>query len=541
MATQEQIQLVLEQNQELHARLEAVTQQLATVQAAQASQPVAPAPRSSITPPIDTRVLGKPDHFDGSTNAWKDWSTVLRAYSGAVNPELQRHMLRAETTEDAVDNLALSVDASSASQTLYYILIMLCKGSALTRVVNSGTAEGLQAWRALCRFYEPKTATRHASLLLEVLNFDFQGEPQERIAAFDRVVSRYELAAGEVVGSKVKVGLILKQLPEGGLKQHLVLNLERWDTYEKLRSEVENIARAQAAAQHSTVPMDLNAINPTKGGSGVKGGKAKGGKGGPNAQDACRICGKTGHWAKDCWQKDKGAGKGKGKKGTGKDGSKGGKQERDKSKTKCWKCGKTGHMAKECRSGGAHSLTESGGDQAPPPVSGLFLAALHSKGSIHSVSRGRVVLGIDSGAAASAIMDEVAADFPIVADGSAGSYYESAAGEQIEDRGQVTIACKVEQEKSESQLRVLRMRRAAVTKNLLAVDDLLATGHRVVFDRGPDGRDASYMEHKMSGLKTRFHYSRRVWELHVEVLSQQRTKEVVDGHQGSVPSWPALL
>eukprot|EP00971_Amphidinium_carterae_P319662 6353145-Amphidinium_carterae.1 len=408
MATPEQIQLVLEQNRELHARLEAVTQQLATVQAAQAAQPAVPAPRVSATPTIDTRALGKPDHFDGSTNAWKDWSTVLRAYSGAVNPELQRHMHRAETTEDAVDNLALSVDASSASQTLYYILIMLCKGSALTRVVNSGTAEGLQAWRSLCRFYELKTATRHASLLLEVLNFDFQGEPQERIAAFDRVVSRCKLAAGEVVGSKVKVGLILKQLPDGGLKQHLVLNLERWDTYEKLRSEVENIARAQAAAQHSTIPMDLHAINPTKGGSGIKGGKAKGGKGGSN-NDACRICGKTG--------------KGKGKKGSGKDGSKGGKQERDKSKTKCWKCGKTGHLAKECRSGGAHSLTESGGDHAPPPpVSGLFLAALHSKGSIHAVSRGRVVLGIDSGAAASVIMDEVAADFPVVKDGAAGSY-----------------------------------------------------------------------------------------------------------------------
>ena len=43
------------------------------------------------------------------------------------------------------------------------------------------------------------------------------------------------------------------------------------------------------------------------------------------SKDQCRICGKSGHWAKDCWMKDKGKGKDKntdkgkgfGKKGFG--------------------------------------------------------------------------------------------------------------------------------------------------------------------------------------------------------------------------------
>eukprot|EP00971_Amphidinium_carterae_P104016 2059882-Amphidinium_carterae.1 len=384
---------------------------------------------------------------------------------------------------------------------------------------------------------------------LEVINFDFQGEPQERIAAFDRIVSRYEMVAGETINGKVKIGLILKQLPEGGLKQHLVLNLERWDTYEKLRSEVENISRAQVASQHSTIPMDLHALNPTKGSSGLKG-AGKGDKGGKGSSgDTCRICGKTGHWAKDCWHKEKGTSKGKGKGKKGSSSGKDGKKEKDKSRVKCWKCGKTGHLAKECR-GGAYSLTEARGwkrtyrcfflsTPANPPVSGLFLSALHTSGTLHSVGHGKVSLGIDSGAAASVIMDNVAKDFDTVRDKTAGSYYESATGEQIEDRGQVTFACRVEQKQQDAQLRVLRVRRAQVSKNLISVDDLLAAGRKVIFERDGNGKDCSHMVHKESGLVTEFQYAKRVWELHVDILTPQRTKEIIDGAVGPVALAPS--
>ena len=34
--------------------------------------------------------------------------------------------------------------------------------------------------------------TGHASLLMEVLNFDMNGEAQESLAAFDRAVTKYE-------------------------------------------------------------------------------------------------------------------------------------------------------------------------------------------------------------------------------------------------------------------------------------------------------------------------------------------------------------
>ena len=37
---------------------------------------------------IDTRMLGRPDTFDGSESKWGDWSTVMKAYAALCNASL---------------------------------------------------------------------------------------------------------------------------------------------------------------------------------------------------------------------------------------------------------------------------------------------------------------------------------------------------------------------------------------------------------------------------------------------------------------------
>eukprot|EP00971_Amphidinium_carterae_P195843 3886384-Amphidinium_carterae.1 len=56
--------------------------------------------------PIDTRYIGKPDMFNG-TSGWKDWCVVMRSYASAISLILA-FMNKAETTEEVVDNLHLS-------------------------------------------------------------------------------------------------------------------------------------------------------------------------------------------------------------------------------------------------------------------------------------------------------------------------------------------------------------------------------------------------------------------------------------------------
>ncbi len=47
---------------------------------------------------IDTRVLGKPDYFDGQDAKWRDWCVVFKSYASLVNPRLRECMEQASNS-----------------------------------------------------------------------------------------------------------------------------------------------------------------------------------------------------------------------------------------------------------------------------------------------------------------------------------------------------------------------------------------------------------------------------------------------------------
>ena len=108
-----------------------------------AAQPV-PLPQEVPTSLVDTRLLGKPESFDGGTG-WKDWSVVFRSYACACSAPLGLLLERTETSAGPMLDATLTQSEASCSTQLYYMLVMLCKGTSLTRVVNAGAQEGLEA------------------------------------------------------------------------------------------------------------------------------------------------------------------------------------------------------------------------------------------------------------------------------------------------------------------------------------------------------------------------------------------------------------
>ena len=149
---------------------------------------------------------------------------------------------------------------------------------------------------------------RSAGLLQELLNFSFEGETAARMAQFDRDIDRCEKASGETFSENIRIGVALRMLPDGPLKQHLVLNSARLTTWETLKADIDNVRRAQTAASSTPQPMDLSACVTQELDSFQKGksrGKGKGKDKGKPKDDLpktpCPICGKAGHWKKDCW------------------------------------------------------------------------------------------------------------------------------------------------------------------------------------------------------------------------------------------------
>ena len=566
MATPEQIgeiQRVMEQQQ---AAIEALTNQLtqaqqqsamASQQAAQAQQQAhaAQAQATSTEPQrssgfsfgqnrtVDTRVLGKPDTFEGTPGTWRDWSTIFRAYAAACEPDLLKLMTSVENKTTPCLNVSLDPSEAKLSEQLYYMMIMLNKGASLDRVVSAGSMEGAEAWRLFVQHHEPTSQTRSAGLLQELLAYDFDGDVTAKILSFDRSVHRYEQSTGDKFPENIRIGVLLRRLPEGALKQHMLLNSTRLTTWEAVKLEVENLRRAQIAVGvgSNPVPMEVDALSKQigaltsqikgwKGKSAGKGTKGKdSGKGrGAGAPDnlptnPCPICGRMGHWKKDCWYNaEKGAGrspsggkgqKGKGGRGSGKDSGKG-----DQSRTKCWKCGDAGHISRNCPKKTINEVAE------PEPhgdIGGLFLAALESVAEKQEAAQGRMVsFGIDSGAAVTAIPTALVDAYPLTEPPS-GAKYLSATGEDIHDKGMKKILAE-----TQGTLRGIRARVADIRRPLMSVFDMYEAGHRVVFDKNELGEDQSHAVHKETGTVVKFILRNRTWDLDVKLVPPDQLSRV---------------
>ena len=184
-------------------------------------------------------------------------------------------------------------------------------------------------------------------MLLEVVSYSFEGDILARLEAFGRDLAKYEARTGERMPADIKIGTAVRQSPEGALRQHLIMNMDRFQTWEALKHEIRIVKRAQAAAQSGPMPMNIDSfqtadpealqgianqfLSLAKGKGKPKGkkGKGKGKQKGSQSGPPCPICNRSEHTRSECWYQTAGQsppqhspskGKGKGGKGKGKGG-----------------------------------------------------------------------------------------------------------------------------------------------------------------------------------------------------------------------------
>ena len=120
--------------------------------------------------------------------------------------------------------------------------------------------------------YEPATAGRERSLLLEVLAQTFKGDVRGSLDEFEVNIRRYERSCNEVLSDRVKIAVVQK----GILRRHVLMHASRLSTYPLVREEIRSIIMARETLNGPT-PMDVSAIY--KGKKGKEKGKDKGKKG----------------------------------------------------------------------------------------------------------------------------------------------------------------------------------------------------------------------------------------------------------------------
>ena len=82
---------------------------------------------------VDTRLLGKPKSFDGSTDSWRQFKFTFLGYPGAVDSRLKQAMIESEVLPEAsITNSALPAKDQRVSAQLYYMLVLLLERFSAT-------------------------------------------------------------------------------------------------------------------------------------------------------------------------------------------------------------------------------------------------------------------------------------------------------------------------------------------------------------------------------------------------------------------------
>ena len=481
-----------------------------------------------------------PDQFPGTQEAWPTFKVKYQGYTGTLLKGMvgdwmdHVDMNRTDSAKVAV----LGAGAKQSATLMYHALIAVCEGKALVLVEKAGRGEGLEAWRCLLNRYEPRTRQSRVLKHIGLLNWNFShGEFIDNLERFDKAVAAYEQESGKTMDEEEKIGLIIRGMPQGSLQEHLLLYSERCSSYADFRSEIDTIAKAQAAQLWTTQPMDVSAFGRGGGKKGDKGGGRGGGGGGKASrfEGECRNCGKKGHKAAECWAaKPKppgGPGGKKGDKGGGRGGGRG-----TEAAAKCYECGMTNHKAKDCKSspekrkawkkkngGRVHELDDKEENLEELGGLGSFVICEFKANALlrrrekeleavrADESNRKIRFGVDT----AACVTVTPIDHPAVRgykcwkDGAFGRAYSCANDAKVYDEGLRVLSIRSGQNAGPL---LMRSRSAKVKRPLMCVADLVDANKTVVFDS-----EGSFSVDKSTGQRLQFERRGKGWDVEFEL------------------------
>ena len=239
---------------------------------AQPVQSMASTPRQRVQAGVvDTRVIGKPDQFDGDPMKYADWSFKLRSYLGAVDQRYQEELMKTESSSTPRLNSNLGSEESALSTQMYDILVMTTAGAAFDKCHNAGVNEGFEGLETVGDGMGAQTSD------------EVCGTPDERAGV--QIPRRHSNKAGSIrenhtrlpktVDDDIKIGVTILGMEDMRVKQHLIWNSVRITSWNQMREEILEITRTQQYIDSQPMPMQLGVNPKSKGKSKESKGKGK--------------------------------------------------------------------------------------------------------------------------------------------------------------------------------------------------------------------------------------------------------------------------
>ena len=194
---------------------------------------------------VDTRVIGRPDKFEGDPMEYADRSFRLRSYLGAVDQWYQLEPTTTEASSTPRLDANLGSEASCLSTQMYYTLEMTTTGSASDKCHSAGMNEGFEARKQFVMEWE----MQFVGLLMNVL--------PTKLAAFERLVHKSQ--SSETVGDDTKIGVTVLGMEDMRIKAHPIGNGARIANWTQTREDILEITRTQQYTDSKPVPLQNGA------------------------------------------------------------------------------------------------------------------------------------------------------------------------------------------------------------------------------------------------------------------------------------------
>ena len=129
------------------------------------------------------------------------------------DPTATRLLQQAETNvEDTVvvDNTTMTDGERRLSTQLFYVLALTCRGKALQVVRRVPEGFGFEAWKQLCRDFEPRLPSGFQEMLQALLSPTRMDDPVQTIYQSESRVKVDEEHSGDRVSENIKIAVLQK-------------------------------------------------------------------------------------------------------------------------------------------------------------------------------------------------------------------------------------------------------------------------------------------------------------------------------------------
>ena len=190
--------------------------------------------------------LFAPKTLEEEVSQWPDWSFSFRVYLGFIDPMYAAELRRTETATVPINSSGYSADEAARSVKLYAILASYLRNRPLKLLKSEPDQDGYKVWQRLFQELEPSSRTRGLAMAQALVSFPAMTKGTsilDYLLTYEKLVSEYEKISYLAYDENIKIGTVLKGLPNE-LRKHILVGLRPDTKYEEIRTRLLEYERS---------------------------------------------------------------------------------------------------------------------------------------------------------------------------------------------------------------------------------------------------------------------------------------------------------